>query len=118
VYAVNQEPAGTAIHSGRFYERGSRPCRRIQANSRRQILQADYLRSPNSEAIAILRLTTPGATRAGVRARAEAKIADIDAKINNLKAMRSTLQKLIAGCQGSGPLKECPILESLNEEDV
>ena len=62
--------------------------------------------------------TTPGATRAEVRARAEAKVADIDAKIKNLKAMRSSLQKLIEGCQGSGSLKDCSILESLDKEDV
>ena len=61
---------------------------------------------------------TPGATRAQVRAHTEAKIADIDDKIKSLKAMRRTLQKLIEGCQGSGPLHECPILEKLDKEDV
>ena len=61
---------------------------------------------------------TPRATRAEVRAHAEAKIADIDAKIKSLKRMRRTLQKLIEGCQGTGPLNECPILESLDKEDI
>lgn len=62
--------------------------------------------------------TTPGVTRAEIRARAEAKVADIDTKIKNLRAMRRSLQKLIEGCQGGGPVKECPILESLDNEDI
>lgn len=53
-----------------------------------------------------------------VRRRAEAKIADIEAKIKTLESMRRTLRKLATSCAGCGPLSECPILESLDREDT
>jgi MerR family mercuric resistance operon transcriptional regulator len=56
-----------------------------------------------------------GANRADIRARAEAKIADIEEKIRTLDAMKKTLRKLADRCEGCGPLADCPILESLDE---
>jgi MerR family copper efflux transcriptional regulator len=50
-----------------------------------------------------------------VRRRAEAKLADIEAKIRNLRAMKKTLARFIAACSGSGPVGGCPILEALEE---
>ena len=58
----------------------------------------------------------PGAKRADMRARAETKISDIEQKIRSLQAMKKTLRQLTERCDGCGPLAECPILESLNEE--
>lgn len=52
-----------------------------------------------------------------VRRRAEAKIADIDAKIRSLDSMKRTLRKLTNACEGCGPIAECPILESLDKEN-
>ena len=46
----------------------------------------------------------------------EAKIADIDQKIQTLIAMKNALRSLTERCDGCGPLSECPILESLDEE--
>lgn len=60
--------------------------------------------------------TKPGTRRPDIRARAEAKIADIEQKVRVLEAMKRTLRKLTAQCDGCGPLAECPILESLEEE--
>ena len=57
------------------------------------------------------------ARRTDVRKRAEAKIADIDAKIRSLDAMKRTLRKLTNSCEGCGPIAECPILETLDKED-
>jgi MerR family mercuric resistance operon transcriptional regulator len=58
------------------------------------------------------------ATSSEVRARAEAKIADIEAKIRSLEAMKKTLRKLTKVCPGCGPVAKCPILESLDGEDA
>lgn len=59
----------------------------------------------------------PKARCADVRARAEAKIEEIDVKIRALEAMRKALQRLTAACSGRGPVSDCPILESLDFED-
>jgi MerR family mercuric resistance operon transcriptional regulator len=48
-----------------------------------------------------------------VRARARAKIADIENRIGNLEQMRSALERLAAACSGAGPTNECPILDAL-----
>jgi Hg(II)-responsive transcriptional regulator len=58
----------------------------------------------------------PGTNREHIRARAEAKITDIEEKIRVLRAMKRALQKMTERCDGCGPLSECPILESLDEE--
>jgi MerR family copper efflux transcriptional regulator len=60
----------------------------------------------------------PAAGCAVVRAHAEAKIKDIDAKIGSLTAMKSGLAKLVAECSGEGPLTDCPILESIETKEV
>jgi Hg(II)-responsive transcriptional regulator len=52
-----------------------------------------------------------------VRRKAEAKIADIEAKIKSLAAMKRTLRKLTNACAECGPISACPILESLERED-
>jgi len=57
-------------------------------------------------------------TSAAIRARAEAKIADIVEKIGSLESMKKTLQKLTGVCDGCAPLSGCPILESLDREDT
>jgi MerR family mercuric resistance operon transcriptional regulator len=53
-----------------------------------------------------------------VRAIAQAKIADIEDKMRTLKAMRSVLNRLTERCSGCGPTSECPILESIDSEEV
>jgi Cu(I)-responsive transcriptional regulator len=49
---------------------------------------------------------------ADVRRLAEAHIADIDAKVAELKAMRKTLSNLVSACRGDHR-PDCPILEDL-----
>lgn len=56
--------------------------------------------------------------RAEVRSLAETKIADIDTKIRTLKAMKTVLNRLTERCSGCGPVSECPILESIDSEEV
>lgn len=55
----------------------------------------------------------PETSSADIKRRAEAKIADIDARIRDLERMKAALMKLAAACRGRGPIGECPILETL-----
>jgi Hg(II)-responsive transcriptional regulator len=59
----------------------------------------------------------PSATRADIRQQANAKIADIEAKIRDLQRMKEALLKLTASCRGQGPASGCPILEALDGQD-
>jgi len=59
----------------------------------------------------------PGTSCAEIRQRTEVKIADIDEKIRTLKAMKKALVRLTNACSGRGPVSDCPILESLQEEN-
>ena len=53
---------------------------------------------------------------AEVRQRAEAKIADIENRIEALARMRDALGTLVHACRERGHVGECPILEALTEE--
>ena len=48
-----------------------------------------------------------------MRVRAEGKRAEIDRKIESLKALRAALDDLIVACDSNTPTKECPMLASL-----
>lgn len=50
-----------------------------------------------------------------VRKKAEAKISDVEGKIETLQRMKKALVKLTKACGGTGPVKECPILEALEK---
>src|SRR5215831_2202404 len=60
----------------------------------------------------------PTRERTEVRELAQARIADIEGKIRTLKAMKTALQRLTERCSGCGPANECPILESIDSEEV
>jgi len=61
---------------------------------------------------------SPRSSCEDVRARSHAKIRDIDEKVRTLEAMRKALAKLVRTCSGRGPVTECPILESLEDEEL
>jgi MerR family mercuric resistance operon transcriptional regulator len=50
-----------------------------------------------------------------VRKHAEAKIADIEGKIETLGEMRHALEKLVTACGSRSATGECPIIEALEE---
>jgi MerR family transcriptional regulator, copper efflux regulator len=50
-----------------------------------------------------------------IREKAEAKIANVEAKIAMLKKMKRALTELSAACKGRTSLGECPILEFLDK---
>ena len=53
-----------------------------------------------------------------VRALAHAKIADIEEKIQTLQRMKGALGRITERCRGCGPASECPILESIDSDEV
>lgn len=53
---------------------------------------------------------------ARVKQLAAEKIFEIDKKLQSLAAIRSILKQLEEQCPGSGPLSECPILDSLQQD--
>lgn len=60
---------------------------------------------------------TPSATCAQVRDHAEAKIHEVELKIETLERMKQALSRLAADCTGTGSVRECPILEALADEE-
>ena len=57
-------------------------------------------------------------TQADIRKRALAKIADVEQKILHLQAIHASLLRMAEDCSGCGSLKDCPILESLDKEEL
>lgn len=53
---------------------------------------------------------------AGVRQAAEARLADIDQRLQALQRMREGLARLLVACPGHGALATCPILAALQED--
>lgn len=56
----------------------------------------------------------PSADRPEVKARAEGKVAEIEAKIRDLQRMKNALTDLVGACNGHGSVRECPILEAMD----
>jgi MerR family mercuric resistance operon transcriptional regulator len=61
-----------------------------------------------------LRLS-PGMTCTDVRKRAQARMADIEEKINSLHAMKRALQQLVSACTADGPASACSFLANLDQ---
>lgn len=57
----------------------------------------------------------PGAICGHVKKRAEAKIEDIENRIETLQRMKRALRKLTDACGGKGSVGECPILDALDK---
>jgi MerR family mercuric resistance operon transcriptional regulator len=54
--------------------------------------------------------------RGAIKAQAEAKIADIDGKLEALQRMKAALTRLVQACQTTAPGCSCPILQALEAE--
>lgn len=123
--------AGLAIDTVRYYEReglvekpsrspaGYRHYRPDVIARLRFIRQAKELGFTLSEIRELLALkVAPGKSCADVRARAQAKIADVEQRIAQLDRMKRALARLAASCSGRGPTSECPILDALETRDI
>ena len=56
------------------------------------------------------------ASRTAIRARAHAKIAEVDQKVRALQAIKHALRTLTDRCEHCDPHDPCPILQSLDDE--
>lgn len=62
----------------------------------------------------LLRLSDRRGDIAGVRATAQAKLSEIEARIVELSRIRDGLSRLVDACPGHGDAADCPILSALN----
>lgn len=118
--------AGVGLETVRFYERqglleepqrgksGYRQYEQESVDVLRFIRRAKELGFTLKEIKGLLelRLDTT-ATKREVRQQAEAKVADIEARIADLQRMREALASLIEQCHGDGAASGCPILQSI-----
>jgi Hg(II)-responsive transcriptional regulator len=52
-----------------------------------------------------------------VKRRAEAKLVDIERKVEELLRMKRALEQITQLCTGQGPISKCPILDVLERDD-
>jgi MerR family copper efflux transcriptional regulator len=70
------------------------------------------------EARELLKLRAAGpARKQAVRKAAEAKVADLERRIRDLRAIKDALGHLVSECAHSGGGVACPILEALEREE-
>jgi len=123
--------AGVGVETVRFYERkgllsepdrkpsGYRQYKPETVERLRFIRRAKELGFTLREIQELLSLRLDPATNcADVRARAVAKIEEIESKIRTLRRMKTSLVKLSKACSGNGTISECPILESLEKPET
>lgn len=120
--------AGVGVETVRFYEREgliAEPPRRLSGYRQydpevvrriRFIRHAKELGFSLRQIKELLELqANPDTSCADVKQRAEAKMAEIERKIRDLRRMKSALTRLTAACAGRGPATQCPILEALED---
>ena len=123
--------AGVGIETVRFYEReglleeparkdsGYRQYEESVVARLRFIKGAKELGFSLKEIKELLALRVdPNTTCAEVRSKAEAKITDIEAKIQSLQRMKNALVKVTKQSGGRGPTSECPILEAMEPPEA
>lgn len=119
--------AGVNVQTVRYYERrgllddpraehdGYREYRNGTLERLLFIKRAQELGFTLNEIAELLTLRTdPGAHASDVRARAESKIAEIDARMRDLKRIKEALTHLAGLCNGSTVgTSDCPLLDAL-----
>ncbi len=118
--------AGVGVETVRYYQRrglleeptrgnGYRRYDASHLERLRFIKRAQELGFTLAEIAELLALRLdPGKTAADVKARAEAKITEVEGKLRDLEQIRHALVHLAGRCRGGkGPMGECPLLEEL-----
>jgi len=114
------------IETIRYYERrGLLPAPPRNESGHRQysdeaVQRTDFIKRAQSLGFSLNEISElltlrvePGKTCSDVKARVEAKMADVENRIVELIRMREALERLSKRCTGSGPVSRCPILEEL-----
>lgn len=123
--------AGVKVETIRFYERRgliAQPARPEGSGFRhypndvvrriRFIRRAQNVGFSLSEIDELLSLkANPQTDCADIRARAQAKLEEVESKILSLKRVREALKEMIDACPASGALRVCSILDALDERD-
>jgi Hg(II)-responsive transcriptional regulator len=120
--------AGVGVETVRFYERRglvhrpARPTAGFRTYSEDTVARIRFIRHAQAlgftlkEIAELLALrVAPGSDCAEVRARAVAKLADVEERVAELVRIRSALAKLVASCPGNGAVTSCTILGALAE---
>jgi MerR family mercuric resistance operon transcriptional regulator len=129
-YSIGQlaKATDTGIETIRYYERrGLMPeppraasgYRRYPADAvqrLRFIRRSKRLGFTLDEISALLQLQA-GGQRADIKAIAEAKLEEIETRLDDLQRMRATLEDMTRRCSGHGPVEGCPIIETLNDNE-
>lgn len=117
--------AGVSIDTVRYYERegllskAARTMSGYRIYTPADIERLQFIRKAKAlgftlEDIAeLLRLQDGKGTRQQVRAKAKARVEDLNRKIREMTAIRDALAALEAQCCGSGPVASCPIIEGV-----
>lgn len=126
---VLAERAGVGVETVRFYERRGlvgrppRPRSGYRSYPEEAVQRIRFIRNAQGlgftlqEITALLALRAKsGISCAAVKARAAAKLAEVATRLADLERTRAGLQKLIAGCPGTGGLAMCSILGTLDSQ--
>jgi DNA-binding transcriptional MerR regulator len=129
--AVAARRAGVNLQTVRFYERRRLIPRPPRTASGYRIFTDDdvrrirFIKQAQSLGFSLREIAEligipidPRADCAAIRAGADAKIAEIEAKIRTLAAMRDTLSRLTRRCPSRGPVRDCPIWDCLNTDHL
>lgn len=121
---------GVAAETLRYYERRGlvAPSRRSASGYRlydgearerlRFIRRAQALGFSLDEVAELLAISdNPEADAGEVKALTERRMADIEARLQDLERLRDGLRALAERCPGHGPTEECPILGALTADD-
>lgn len=118
--------AGVGIDTVRFYERRGllpEPDRTISGyrvygeDTAARILfirRAKRLGFTLDEIATLLRLQDHGGKKAEVRSLTQHKLEEINARISDLKRIRTVLEELSESCSGKGNVDGCPIIEAIS----
>lgn len=123
------EEAGVSVETVRYYERQGLLERPKRTNSKfrrydsdsvaklRFIRRAKELGFSLKDILTLLSLRIdPSSTRADVKAKTIAKIAEIEGRIRDLSKMKETLESLVHACSGHGKVEGCPIITAMDHE--
>lgn len=121
--------AGVNIETVRYYERQGvmpEPKRResgYREYSAEDVLRLRFIKRAQQLGFSLKEISellslrvSPETTCGDIKEQAEAKLINIEDRIQALQRMKSALTKLVADCRDDQPGNACPILEYLNEE--
>jgi MerR family copper efflux transcriptional regulator len=120
--------AGVSIDTVRYYERNGllAPSTRLASGYRRygdlELARLRFIRRAQKLGFSLKEinsLLSLSARRnvAQVKRSAQAKLADVDARIADLQRVREGLSILVEACPGHGQASDCPILRALSVEE-